>query len=330
VTDTSPAAAADPSSTIRIRRAAPDDADFEVAAAVFAAVDPDDGRGAPWLRWAHELHPGAAIFLAEDEAGRTVGVADVGRIFVLPAEYDAYWTSMAVLPAARRRGIGSALLGATSGVARDAGKAALETQVRADRPESVEFLHHRGFTVIETSKAVRLDLAGLPAPNVAPPAGIRLVTLAERPDLVPGVHAVAVEAFPDIPGSEPMAAGDLAEFRARDIDAPDIRPDAFFVAVDESDRVVGYANVTVAEARPDVGGHDMTAVLREARGRGIAGALKRATIAWAIRNGLVALETTNDIQNAPMRTINQGLGYRPLPDRYLMRGPLAPTAEEPR
>ena len=30
-----------------------------------------------------------------------------------------------------------------------------------------------------------------------------------------------------------------------------------------------------------------------------------------------------------MRAINEELGYRPLPDRFLMRGPLAPTTEEP-
>jgi mycothiol synthase len=316
---------------IRIRLADGTDADFESAARVLAAVDPDDARGAAWLRWAYALYPGGAFFLAEDGAGSAVGMADVGRIFVLPAEYDAYWMSVAVLPDARRRGIGSRLLAALSAVARDAGKVALETQVRADRPESMEFLRHRDFEVIETSKAVRLDLAGRTAPAVTLPTGIRMVTLADRPDLLPGVHAVAVEAFPDIPGSEPMAAGDLDEFRARDVDSPGNRPDAFFVALDAADRVVGYANVTVSDERPDVGTHDMTAVARSARGRGIASALKRATVAWAIGAGLVALETTNDTENAPMRSINGRMGYRPLPDRHLMRGPLThPTTEASR
>ena len=45
--------------------------------------------------------------------------------------------------------------------------------------------------------------------------------------------------------------------------------------------------------------HDMTAVRPAWRGRGIASALKRATIAWAIANGLEALETGNDEANAP-------------------------------
>ena len=72
-----------------------------------------------------------------------------------------------------------------------------------------------------------------------------MTTLAKRPDLVEGVHAVALEAFPDIPGGdEPDAAGDLAEFRARDVDRPGIPPDAFMVALEAATgRVVGYASL---------------------------------------------------------------------------------------
>ena len=54
----------------------------------------------------------------------------------------------------------------------------------------------------------------------------------------------------------------------------------------------------------------------------MAGALKRATIAWAIDHGLSALETGNDVDNAPMRAVNARLGYQPLPDELTMRGPL--------
>ena len=66
----------------------------------------------------------------------------------------------------------------------------------------------------------------------------------------------------------------------------------------------------------------MTAVVRDWRGRGVAGALKRATIGWAIANGLEALETGNDLDNAAMRAVNARLGFRPLPDLMTMRGPL--------
>jgi RimJ/RimL family protein N-acetyltransferase len=66
----------------------------------------------------------------------------------------------------------------------------------------------------------------------------------------------------------------------------------------------------------------MTAVVRAWRGRGLALALKHAAIGWAIANGLTELVTGNDVDNAPMRAINAKLGYRPTPDRLVLRGPL--------
>jgi GNAT superfamily N-acetyltransferase len=133
---------------------------------------------------------------------------------------------------------------------------------------------------------------------------------------------VAIESFPDIPGGdEPESAGDLAEFRARDVDRPGIPADAFMVALDaRTDRVVGYASLSMVPGSRTVAWHDMTAVVRDWRGRGVAGALKRATIGWAIANGLDALETGNDLDNAPMRAVNARLGFQPLPDFMTMRG----------
>jgi GNAT superfamily N-acetyltransferase len=135
---------------------------------------------------------------------------------------------------------------------------------------------------------------------------------------------VAELAFPDIPSAdEPISAGGLAEFRARDVDRPGIPHDGFFVALDAASRqVVGYAALLFPPGRTDVAWHDMTAVRSEYRGRGIAVALKRASIAWAIEHGLTALETGNDVENAPMRAVNARLGYTPMPDTLEYSGPL--------
>ena len=67
----------------------------------------------------------------------------------------------------------------------------------------------------------------------------------------------------------------------------------------------------------------MTGVKRAWRGRGIASALKRAQIAWALANGIEVLETTNEVRNAPMRRVNEKLGFTPAPGRIHLRGPLA-------
>jgi GNAT superfamily N-acetyltransferase len=240
-----------------------------------------------------------------------------------PPEYPASWGFIGVLPEARRRGIGERLLREISEAARAAGKTGLHIACNDARPAGIEFLVHRGFTELERSKSTKLDLAGMPVPIVASPSGIELTTLAARPDLVADVHQVALEAFDDIPGGdEPMAVGDLAEFRARDVDRAQIPKDAFFVAVDGSGRVVGYASLMLLPGSTTRAYHDMTAVLRAYRGRGIARSLKLATIAWAIEHGLAVLETGNDEANAPMRTLNARLGYQPMPDEIAMRGPL--------
>jgi GNAT superfamily N-acetyltransferase len=243
-------------------------------------------------------------------------------MYVHPPDFPAYWATIAVLPGDRRRGVGSMLLAAISDHARAAGKTELILRCSDAQPEGIAFLSHRDFREHERSKVVRLALAGVTALDVEPPAGIAFSTLAERPDLIVGVHAVALEAFPDIPGGdEPIEAGDLAEFRARDVDRPGIPADAFIVAL-AGDEVVGYANLLMAPGSTTVAWHDMTAVRRDWRGRGIAAALKRATIAWAIHNGVTALDAGNDEANASMRAVNARLGYRPLPDEVFMRGPL--------
>lgn len=307
--------------TAAIRAAGTGDDDLGTITRIVNAVTPDDPTSIDEMRWADATYPGTRHLLAELD-GRAVGVATVGRIYMQPPEFDALWATIAVLADARRRGIGGELLAAVSDVARAAGKGWLHVPAGDARPDGIAFLAHRGFTEYERSKLVRLELAGLASPAADPPPGVRLTTLAERPDLVEGVHAVALEAFPDIPGGgEPDAAGDLAEFRARDVDRPAIPSDAFFVALDESTgRVIGYASLLLPPGSRTVAWHDMTAVARDWRGRGVAGALKRATIAWAIASGLVALETGNDVDNAPMRAVNARLGFRPLPDMVLMRG----------
>jgi GNAT superfamily N-acetyltransferase len=253
-------------------------------------------------------------------------------MWVHPPAFPALWATIDVLPEARRAGIGARCLAAASERARDLGKPELFLPAAEAQPDGIAFLVHRGFREYERVKAVELRLAGLMPPDPDPPEGIELTTLAERPDLVGGVHAVALATFGDIPGGdEPMTVGDLAEFRARDVDRVGVPHDGFMVAIEAATgRVVAYASLLVAPpgARRQAW-HDMTAVVREWRGRGVAGALKRATIGWAIGRGMDALQTGNDIDNAAMRAVNARLGYRPLPDLLTMRGPIVPAIMNP-
>lgn len=299
------------------------DADLERLVVILNATNPESPSSLDEIRWSDATYPGTVRFLAELD-GRAVGAATVGRIYVFSPDHPALWATVGVVPEARRAGIGESLLREISAVGASRGKRELYLRCAEDRPDDIEFLARRGFRELERSKTVRLELAGRPVPTVTPPPGIEFTSLAARPDLVEGVHAVAIEAFPDVPGGEePMDVGDLAEFRARDVDRPSVPKDAFCVAIDTaSGHVVGYACLLMQPGSTTVAYHEMTAVLRAYRGRGIARELKNATIAWSIQHGLTALETGNDVANAAMRAINARLGYEPLPDEVLMRGPL--------
>jgi mycothiol synthase len=310
--------------TVSIRVADTGPADLETIARIVTEVRPQDPLSAEDLRWEDRIYPGTVRFLGEVD-GAAVGAATIGRIYVHPPEFPALWATIDVQPSMRRAGIGSALLAAVSDRARERGKTELFLPASEAQPEGIQFLLNRGFREYERAKAVQLPLAGVAPPDPAAPDGIELTSLAERPELVEAVHAVALATFGDIPGGdEPMTVGDLAEFRARDVDHPSVPFDAFIVAVEAATgRVVGYANLHLSPSGTERWAwHDMTAVIREWRGRGVASSLKRAAIAWAIRHGLDALRTGNDVDNAPMRAINARLGYQPMPDILTMRGPL--------
>jgi GNAT superfamily N-acetyltransferase len=240
------------------------------------------------------------------------------------ADAPALNAVLVVDPAERRRGVGSALYAALSEIAAAAGKTRLDVDVSDLDPDGGAFAEHRGFReVIERNVMVALDLTRIEAPAIEPPPGIELVSYAARPDLARAVWEIAGEALPDIPSDgEPAVPGDLATFRLRHFEDATLPHDAFLIAL-AGDEAVGYATLRVRGSRPTVGMHFMTAVRRAWRGRGIAGALKRAHVAWAKQAGLTALETGNEERNAPIRALNARFGYRQIEVRTTLRGPLA-------
>ena len=304
-------------------RPAGSDEDLGHMVRIVTAVSPEAPVTVEEMRWSDEAYPGGRRFLAWLD-GVAVGAGGAGRVYIYPPEFEGLWGNISVMPEHRRKGVGSALLAAMSNAAREHGKTMLIGRTTADRPEAIEFLEHRGFREHERMKIVRLELDSLDLPPLEPPDGVVITSLEARPDLVQGVYEVALEALPDIPGDAPEAPGTFEAFRVRDVDGPSIPPGGFVVGVDAATgRVIGYASLMVAPGRPDVAWHHMTGVARDWRGRGIASALKRATIAWALANGVGALAGANDTVNAPMRAVNSRLGYQPQPDEIQFRGPLS-------
>lgn len=225
-----------------------------------------------------------------------------------------------VLPERGGRGVGGRLLAVLERFALGHGARALEGTVEEDDAPSRGWLARRGFREHGRDTMLTLDVTSLEAPEVLPPAGIEIVTWAERPELAEGMYAVAREAFPDVPGEEEAVVPPFRRWLEHDMGGAGDRAEATFVAL-AGGSVVGYAKLAFPDGRPQVALHDITAVRRAWRRRGIAGALKRAEIAWAKQHGYARLETWNEERNDPIRILNERHGYRPGPCTITVRRP---------
>jgi mycothiol synthase len=246
-----------------------------------------------------------------------------GFVVILPQRPSSAFALVTVLPERRERGVGTALYRAVSDWADARGLEALQAPVEEDDAESLAYAERRRFREIERNGRMVLELGPSEQPDLAPPPGVEIVTWAERPELARGIYEVAREAYADVPGAEDEEMEPFEDWLAHDMRGAGDRPEATFVAL-AGDEVVGYAKFSLTEARPETAFHDMTGVRRAWRGRGVAGALKSAQIAWAKRSGYERLETTNELRNEPIRRLNERLGYCPAPGRVLLQGPPAP------
>jgi GNAT superfamily N-acetyltransferase len=293
-----------------------DEAGHTLALAVLAAVEPEEAIGIAERLWLVETVPRQRHFLALEDGG-AVGTASAAFFTSRPLPH----CRVLVRPEVRRGGIGAALFAAISEWARAGGATEGEGEVDEREPAGLSFAQRRGFVEIGREILAVLELDGEP-PVAEPPPGVEIVTWAQRPELAPGMYRVYEEGHVDIPGSEDEATEPYDEWLQLHMRGAGDKPEATFVAVADGE-VVGYAKLSLTSAQPTVAFHDLTAVKRAWRGRGVARALKASQIGWAKANGYERLKTGNEERNAPIRRLNERFGYRPGPAQILMRGPLA-------
>lgn len=205
---------------------------------------------------------------------------------------------------------------AASAAARSIGKTGLEVWTTDQTPAVVPFLEARGYSIHRRYVISELDVSAAPDPE--PPA-VPLTTFAERPDLARTLYALACESYPDQPGRVETRVPPFDVWRSWGLDPHE--PTAYFIAL-EGGRVIGYGYLEVED---DSAKHGFTAVARDARGRGIAGAIKRGQIGWAKAHGLRSLQTANETRLEQMLDLNRRHGYRPLYTEVVLRGPAAET-----
>lgn len=278
-------------------RVAESDADLETYVAVANEVVPDD---IPWdarqQRERRERDPRRLYLLAE-LVGEPVAVGFAG-----PSDNaDRGFVAPRVLPAARRRGIGSALLVRLAGHLEQHGFGITGAHVDGNDASSLAFAHRFGFR--EVDRQVEQVRAIGDEPPAEPPPGVELVSIAERPELLREAHPLGVQGWADMATAEEVTIS-LEDWLADEASFPG---GSFVARADGA--IVGYSGLGRLGDDPTKAEDGLTVVRRDWRRRGLATALKRAELAWAAANGIEEIVTWTQRGNDGMRAANERLGY---------------------
>ena len=291
-------------------RVAESDADVEAYAAVANEAVPDD---IPWdarkMRERREREPRRLYLLAEVEGGPVaVGFAgpsdNADRGFVAPR----------VLPAARRRGIGTALLLRLADHLEQLGFEVAGAHVDGNDEGSLAFARRFGFE--ESDRQVEQVRMLGDEPPAEPPPGVTFVTIAERPELLREAYPLGVQGWADMATTEPVSIS-LEDWLADEATFPG----GSFVALADGE-IVGYSGLSRLGDDPTAAEDGLTVVRRDWRRRGLATALKRAELAWAAANGIKEIVTWTQRGNEGMRAANERLGYVYRQVSVNMHGPI--------
>ncbi len=153
--------------------------------------------------------------------------------------------------------------------------------------------------------------------------GIEIATLDRiaDPEKYRKLWRMSEEAERDIPTTVPHVVWPLEAFLAF-LRSPGLHEERIWVAR-VGDEVVGVSMLSYPPVRGVVE-TEWTATARSVRGRGVARALKCATLLQAIALGVDRVRTDNDGQNAPILHINETMGYRRRGEQLQLLKPTTP------
>jgi mycothiol synthase len=211
---------------------------------------------------------------------------------------DRFFVAPRVLPAFRRRGVGTALLREFEAHAR---RFAHEASAEVEDDGSRLFAERYGFKEVNRQVEQVKRLGNEPEPPPLPD-GVEVVTIEERPDLLAALHPLARQGYADFSTDLP------AEITLEDW-LPDeaTLPAGSFVALVDGEPIA-YSGL-IAHDNPGVAEDGLTVVRRDWRRRGLALALKRLELDWAAQNGVREVVTWTQRGNEGMRRLNELLGY---------------------
>jgi mycothiol synthase len=281
---------------IDIRRAEAD-ADLEAWIRVRRAIAPNESA---WTvaQFRERATPERLVLVAELN-GTIVGSGlgdrsdTAGRAFLAPR----------VVPAARRRGVGTALLRELAVHGSSLGVGEAVAQVDGRDSGSIAFADRFGFEEIDRQvEQVRVLGDGRPEPPASLPDGIELLAVADRPELLRQAYELGRQGYADLATDRPVTIS--LEDWLRD---EATLPGGSFVALAHGE-TVGYSGLCRHD-NPGVAEDGLTVVRRDWRRRGLATALKSEELAWAAAHGFREVVTWTQRGNEGMRRVNEALGF---------------------
>jgi mycothiol synthase len=255
----------------------------------------------------------------EDSQGQFLAVGACEKPFwaIAPGVYTSYGV---VHPSCRGRGIGQSLLDRLQSYAAAQGADKLWTDCRENQTHSMRFLESAGFRPygIRIEQAVDLEAFDLKqfrgAFDRVTASGYRILTLAELRRERPNADRLLYEVFRETVQDVPLPGGarismDFEQWH-KGLESPATDPNYIFLAM-QGDKLVGETALELLKGGPAI--TDSTGVLRDHRGRGIALAIKLASLQALKERGYKEARTHNDTENPAILRVNEKIGYRRLP-----------------
>lgn len=287
-------------------RVAESDADLETWRQVRIAVVPNERCATvEWMR--RSMTPERLYLLAELD-GVVAGSGLAGR-----SDLGYAGLHVRVLPAFRRRGVGTAILRALASHAAVNGFDEAGTNV--EDAGSLAFAERFGYVEVDRQVEQLRTIGAESRPVV--PDWLEVAVVAERPELWAAAYdPLAVQAFADMVTDRPVVV--TREQWERDWLA---WPEGMLVGLVEGE-IVGCAGLERDADDPTRAENALTAVVRRWRRHGIARQLKAMALAMAAEHDIRLVYTWTQQGNDGMRALNQRLGYVAGAESITVRAPL--------